>query len=471
MSKPTFIYKHKKAILLSGIVCLLVAAAIILYLLLSVPQARKDDFKRIASEKYDTVFLSMYSIENYEEESFSHFRGQTMLKTAYCIPDIDTLQSYMEKIALSGNAITTIYLGIRPESIDATELLLLLQEYPSVQYHIFLAAPSMDYWTALSDKQLEEQLSAYRSIMDTMLPQSNITVYHFATEWVLCNPANYENTHDTIADISRTLMLIFDSMYDFRITPENIEPVWESFSQLIADNRNNSTIYPDLSDYTIVFFGDSVIGNYTDSTSIPGVVNGLTNARVYNCGYGGNSAAYYPDAPINLPGIVDAFIRQDISPLPEDAQVYSGVTEYLQNSPDTKKLCFVINYGLNDYFIGASVTTEDPYDVTSYSGALRTAIHALQEAYPEAQILLMTPNFTICFSNGEERNSGAGGILTDYVNAAIAVGADTNVDVLDNYSELNIEAANYDTYLLLDGCHPNERTRFTIGSRIALAIR
>ena len=36
----------------------------------------------------------------------------------------------------------------------------------------------------------------------------------------------------------------------------------------------------DLSDYNIVFFGDSVFGNYQDFASIPGVIGALTKASV-----------------------------------------------------------------------------------------------------------------------------------------------------------------------------------------------
>ena len=100
----------------------------------------------------------------------------------------------------------------------------------------------------------------------------------------------------------------------------------EELAALTLRLRTPFNVYPDLSDHCLVFFGDSVIGNYTDSASIPGVVAGLTGAAVYNCGYGGNSAALGEERTISLPGIVDAFFQGNLSVLPSDFQVYQGVS-------------------------------------------------------------------------------------------------------------------------------------------------
>lgn len=461
---------HPKKVLRTVMILFLVVVAVVLCFRLTIPKTCREDYKRIASENYDTVFLSMFPINNYEEGDFKHYRNQTTLKTSYCIPNFRTLQSYLKRIAESGNTVTTIYLGVEPNSISAVKLHSLLQKYVSVQFQVILPYASMDYWTALSDEQYREYLKCYRELTDTLLLENHISVYHFSYEWLICNPGNYSDTFLINKDISRTLMLNCDRDHKYLVTPENVDAVFGEFAQLVEQKRKNVTVYPDLSDYKIVFFGDSIIGNYTDSASISGVVNGLTKAAVYNCGYGGNSASMSADAIITLPGIVDAFINKDTSPIPKDTQVYKGVTEYLQDDFVAKDVCFVINYGLNDYFSGAPVSTEDSYDITSYSGALRTAITALQNAYPEAQILLMTPSFTSYFNNGTEKKSDVGGELKDYIQAAIDVAVDCNVDIQDNYTDLNINADNYGAYLV-DGCHPNEGTRFTIGNNIALSLR
>lgn len=457
---------YKKHIALFFIFLILAIVAFIWVIFSSTPQARKSDYTRISSEEYDTVFLSMFPINNYAEEDYAYYRAQSILKTTYEIPDMQTLQSYMKKIAKSGNMVSTIYLGIRPEKIVAKELSKLLADYPSVNYHIILSYPELDYWFTLSNQELQEHINKYRELTDTLIYTNNISIYLFSQEWLICNPANYDDVFLTNEDISHTLMANCDRDHNFVITPENVDTVFAKFSQLLESKYSTPTTYPDLSDYKIVFFGDSVIGNYTDTASIPGVVGGLTNATVYNCGFGGGTAACYSDSPVTLTHIVDAFIKKDLSSLPENNQVYKGIETYIQDTTPTKQLCFIINYGLNDYFNGVPISTDDPYDVYSYSGAFRTAITNLRHAYPDAQIILLTPNFTSYFSNGEERKSTVGGILTDYANALISIGNEYNLHVLNNYADLNINGDNHGEYLV-DGCHPNEATRFTIGERIA----
>ena len=112
------------------------------------------------------------------------------------------------------------------------------------------------------------------------------------------------------------------------------------------------------------------------------------------------------------------------------------------------------------------VTTSDPYDITSFSGALRTSISRLKEAYPNACILLSAPNYTSYHSNGTEIQTEAGGVVTDYVNAVLTIAAENNCLVLNNYTEAGINAENHTVYLS-DGCHPNERGRFIVGSLMA----
>lgn len=475
--------QHRNRII-AALILLLAAVAVGLCLLLSAFGERRSDYQRIRSERYDSVLLSMFPVDNYEEESFAYWRGQTLLKASGSCPNLNVLRSYLERIARSGNEISCIYLGVLPDRLSADELSRLLAQYPSVHFQVMLPYPSMDYWRGLSDAGTEEQLAAYREVTDTLIWQENVSVYLFTPEWLLCNPANYEDDFLTSPDISLTLMLNCDQEHSYVLTPENTEEAFTAFRALLETERSAPTSWPDLSDCRIVFFGDSVIGNYTDSASIPGVVNGLTGAAVYNCGYGGNHATYNGTG-ITLPGIADALVQRDLSELPADQQVYRGIAAFLQDTSgeesgtdsDSSRLCFVINYGLNDYFNRFPISSEDPYDIGTFEGALRTAVRTLQDAYPDARILLMTPNYTSYSdaasdsdSAADPEESGAADPLPDYVNAVLSVGAERGVTVLDNYAELGIDRTNHGSYLL-DGVHPNEATRFTIGRRIALALR
>lgn len=471
MGKQSKLHQNKKKKYVIAALCIAIPIVIIalLYRPVSEYLTIKNDRDRIASELYDTVFLSMFPTDNFSEQDFTEYREQYALKTAYTIPDMETLNSYMADVTNSLNTVSTAYLGILPEAIAGEELIALTEEYPYIHYNIILPYPSMDYWLKLSDEEVENTLKQYRDLCELLLTKSNIRTFLFSKEWLICNPGNYDDTFLTNESISATLMLNCDELHNYYISPENIDDTFEDFEKLLEVNRSTPTVYPDLSDYKIVFFGDSIIGTFTDSSSVPGVVNGLTDATTYNCAQPGYSASIHPDGLLTLPDIVNAFISQNTSSLSEDTQVLKGFNEYLQDNSKTKKLCFVINYGLNDYFNGAPVSTEDPYDPASYKGALLTAVEALQQTYPDAQIILATPNFTSYYDNGQDAQSEVGGVLSDYADAVASVGTECNVTVLDNFTELGINADNVWDYLP-DGCHPNEATRYLMGQRIIQAI-
>lgn len=432
-------------------------------------QQRKD-YQQIASTEFDTVFLSMYPIDGYQEEDYSYFRGMTLFKSSCCISSLSMLKDYFRQIDASGNQVATAYLGIRPELTDPGKLRELLEQRPGICYEIMLSYPSASYWQSLSQKDYEKTLSAFCDLLmaASEIPEANF--YFFgAEEWLIANPGNYVDQWAVNKDISRTLTALGDRDHGYLVTAENASSMAESLTALTSSLRTAPWEYPDLSDHCIIFFGDSVTGNYTDSASIPGVVSGLTGAETYNCGYGGNSAALAPGMYISLPGIVEAFFEKDLSMLPEDTQVYRGIAAYLENAPSDKQTCFVINYGLNDYFEGFPISSEDPYDISTYSGALRTAVRLIRENAPDAQIILCTPNFTTYFNNGTEPHGAGGFVMTDYVDALLSLAQELGTDVLDYYHDLGITPENGELYLL-DQVHPGYAGRFLMGTRLIPAV-
>ncbi len=444
------------------------ALIFILYFIWSASAGKRADYARLSSEQYNAVFLSMYPIDTYREDDYSYYRGMDIVKTSYCIPDFRTLSAYMERIDESGNEVTNIYLGIRPERISAEELLSLIRQHPSIYFEVVLSYPSLDYWAGLSDRQLSRQLQALKDCIAALVPESNTNVCYFgASQWLISNPANYLDDFLVNEHIASTLMLHSDADHGYALNEKNAENATLMLSELITLQRTDPVDYPDLSDYEMVFFGDSVVANYEGSDSIPGVVNGLSGASVYKCGQGGTSACWSPLPDVSLLSTVDAFVNSDFAALPEGTQAREGLKQYLEASSHPDKLCFIINYGLNDYFGGVPVFAEDPFDITTYSGALRTAVDALQEAYPSCEIILCTPNFTTYFGNGTQIQSEEGGALEDYAEAARAVAEESGVRLLDNYTALGITEKDYSHYLI-DGCHPNAGFRYLIGSRIVL---
>ena len=129
---------------------LLPAAAALLFLLFGKPKAQREDYRIIASRTYDAAFLSMYPTHSYSEEDFQYYLGLNVFRASYCIPGLSVMEEYLEKIAASGNAVSTVYLGIRPDKTELSDLHALTARYPSVNFEIILSYPSLDYWTGLS---------------------------------------------------------------------------------------------------------------------------------------------------------------------------------------------------------------------------------------------------------------------------------------------------------------------------------
>lgn len=434
-------------------------------------EQQKEDYRLLSTTEYDTVFLSMYPIDTFREEDYAYYRGMTIYKAACCIPSFSVLEDYMQHIADSGNTVTTYYLGIRPELTDPKELRKLLKQYPDATFEIILPYPSSEYWQSLSQEDYEKEMTTYRDFLRAAPRISEANIYFFGSqEWLIANPGNYLENGQINEDVSRTLLTHSDREHGYLITSKNASHFADALATLTAALRTAPPTYADLSEYCVIFFGDSVIGNYTDSTSIPGVVAGLTGAEAYNCGYGGHSAALGPNSFISLPGIVDAFFQRDLTLLPDDTQVYDGVASYLENASADKELCFVINYGLNDYFSGYPIESDDPYDIVTYCGAIRSAVANIRKNAPSAHIILCTPTFTAAFDNGMEPHGEEGNVLFDYVNAILDLSRELQTDALDTYHELGITPANENQHLI-DQIHPNAACRFRIGSLISRMLQ
>lgn len=461
--------KQKKAFPAAVIICFLIPTIIISGTILQKTALQRSDFRRISSESFDTAFLSMYAIDTYPEEYLTYYRGMTVFKAENTISDFAGIQRYMKRIAKSGNTISAVYLGICPDKVSVDELSALTQSYPSVTFEFILACPSAAYWKGLSEEEYYETLEVWRNFLLDAGQLSGVRFYFYAAEeWLVANPALYVNDLLVTPDAAGFILANSDYLHPYLLTADNAAERSASLEQLTVSLRSGDLAYPDLSDTAIVFFGDSIFGNYTDGMSVPGAINGLTGATVYNCGYGGNSAAMVPEIPISLPGIVDAFFAEDLSLIPKEEQVYQGFVAYLNAPPIDKKLCFVINYGLNDYFKGCPVSSDDPWDITTYTGAVRTAVAHIKAKAENAQIILCTPSYSGYALNETDE---AGTVhLHDYADAVLALAEELELDVVDNFYTLGIDSSNY-TEFLPDLVHPNEKGRFMIAQKIIETIR
>lgn len=460
--------KQKKVALAAVILCFLLLLIIGGGILFKKTELQRSDFRRISSEAFDTAFLSMYPIATYPESDLTYYRGMTVFKAANTLSDFQEIQQYMKRLARSGNIISTVYLGVRPDRVSVEQLAGLTQSYPSVCFEFILAAPSASYWQSLSDGEYAELLNIWQSFLAEAGQLSGARFYFYAAEeWLITNPALYLEDFLFTADAASFILANSDYLHPYLLTAGNAGEKGTALEDLTASLRAGAISYPDFSDTAIVFFGDSIFGNYTDGMSIPGAVRGLTGAAVYNCGYGGNTASVIADSPVTLPGIVEDFFAGELSRIPADAQVYQGFLAYQNDPPVGQKLCYIINYGLNDYLKSCPVASEDPFDVTTYSGAVRTAVACIREHSADAQIILCTPTWS-GYALDETEDSAVH--LSDYADTVLALAEELEADAIDNFYSLGIDASNYTEYLP-DLIHPNEEGRFLIAKKLIGAIR
>ncbi len=459
---------HKHYIIVSAVTSFILLAAVLSGILYSRTALQRSDFRRIASESFDTAFLSMYPIDTFSEADFTYYRGMTLFRADNMLSGVSGIKRYLKRIEQSQNQVSTVYLGLIPEKTDLSGLASLIQSYPAVSFECILACPNADYWRQLSRKQYSRALNLWKDFLTDAAGLLDARFYFYAAEeWLVTNPALYTDYYHITPDAAAFLSTNSDYLHPYLLTAENAAEWGERLEHLTADLRSDNYAAFDLQDTAVIFFGDSVIGNYTDGMSVPGVVKGLSGAAVYNCGYGGNSAALGPETDISLPGITEAFFAGDLSAVPEDKQIYQGFLSCFQNPPAGKRICYVISYGLNDYLEGYPVSSDDPFDITTYTGAIRTAVATIRENDGDACILLCTPSWS-GYTLKESQEPGAVHLQT-YADAALSLAEELQVIAVDNYYTLGIDSSNYTEYLS-DLIHPNEQGRYLIALKIMEAI-
>lgn len=443
------------------------------------------DLERLSGETYEGVLLSMHDPEKFTEEDFSHFCGQNILVTSHTILDTEELSLYLDCILDSGNQVSHIYLCPDPEllwqgagekadkwSSSLSEgLYSYMESHPEISFDVLLPYPQMEYWMHLQEKELDTLLTVYRTFVNEISAFPNTRAYFPGIAyWLMVNPDNYE---DSLFDGNRsvTQKLLQYTFCDriFQISPANEEEFWQSLRETIAREKDTPADYPDLSDYYFVFFGDSVLGNFTGSLSIPGYVTGLSGAAAYNFAVGGGSATYHGENDCDFPNVIQRFLKENLSDTAGGKVFAPGgnTIDGLEN----KKMCIVINFGLNDYFTGSLIENPaDPDDTASYKGGLRACIARLRENFPHAAYIVMSPTHTGFFSNGRDIQSPQGGPLSAYVDAAEAAALETGAYFLDNYNDFVITDENLWDYLG-DGCHPNENGHLAIAAHIMDFVR
>lgn len=195
-----------------------------------------------------------------------------------------------------------------------------------------------------------------------------------------------------------------------------------------------------------IFLGDSITeghGTTGEEKTFHQIIKEKYNlSTAYNCGIGGTRIAKQTNASINHKYDLYFSLRAKIMPKEADVIVIFG--------------------GTNDFGHGDSKMGDiDSTDIYTFYGALNCLINDLQNDYPEAQLIFLTP----LRRTTEAVPNHNGKILKDYVDAIINVTKKYNLPVIDLFRSEIFDPN--DTDVLPDGLHPNDKGHAIMADYIA----
>ena len=461
MSKKSLL---KPIIILCAVLLFLAGIA---WLSVSLLTHAKND-KLLKTSEYNCVFLSMFPIDTFREEDFSYYRTDDVLLLKYEIPSYRILKRYLKDVKLSENELHSVYLGIDPRKVSASQILELHEAFPEVTFEIFPVYRRLSDWT--KDWHFEKTYNAYLDLTEKLLDHDFIHVYSFfAQEWLIADDANYVKGNLLTERVAGKVYVYADVAHHCIFTKNNIANVFDSFNHLLIDAKENGYRFPDLSSWDVVMFGDSIIGNYVGHDSIPGLLSAMTGARTYNCGWGGAAASGTEASSGN--SVINAYLTKDLSSIPAEIAARDGIQKRLEDESASsgQNLLFVLHYGINDYLNGRPLdNAADPLDAETFCGALRKMIETLRENRPDAKILLIAPNSITCFENGTRLLGETGTSLSDYADSVLRIASEYGLPVQDDYHDV-ISAEIAEDYLE-DQLHPNEYGRYKITKELIRRI-
>jgi lysophospholipase L1-like esterase len=241
---------------------------------------------------------------------------------------------------------------------------------------------------------------------------------------------------------------------------------------------------PKYGEYNIVIFGDSLIGECRGETSVTALMEERLKLSVFNAALGGTCMSYtendsrtaYTKECLNMVGLSQAIYADDYR-VQLNADIKEGATDYFEDTigdletVDFKNVDIVfIEHGLNDYHAAVPIQNpSDPYDIFTFTGALRQSVDYLRASNPDIRIILVTPSFTWYCSEGitcEEYNPG-GGTLSEYVEKEIETAEEMGLEIIDIYHNLytHEDFSDWEKYTN-DGLHPNETGRRMISDAL-----
>lgn len=449
---------------------------------------RTNDLATLKNAVYTAPIISSWDISNWKEEWLSTFWGYMPYISTYTIKDMDELHDYLEAIFSSkeDELLDGVYLNldifslkdkyykkhIYDEPLEYSEMLrstflCFMEEHPNVKFYIMLPFHSINYWISRSNEKVNDELELIEEFLMYTRWAPNATVtWMGAKEWMMANKNNYVK-EGVLCNQTSEHAFLYTYAYDtYNVDPTNFEDYKNTILCELSKYQQCEYEYADMTDYDIVFLGDSLIANcMVDPLSEPGVVNAFTNANTYNLAIGGTYASLRGvEYPQNTFVNISDTLTNGIELEGGDERFYRELERFSTDSHDGKKLLFVIEYGANDFFSSESTDNiEDKFDVTSYGGALRSSVEKLKKKYKEASIILMSP-YELEFESATIP-------VIEYVKVMKMVAEEEGVFFLNLYEDSEIKGKDRFYLLKDDTHHPNEAGIFSLSKTLISFIQ
>ncbi len=438
------------------------------------------DTPRIMEGDYDMILVDAAGCE-YEilEGTFKAYYEYNVLAIERAYRNAEGLADFFDKVESSGHDVERFYISVDPATVTYEEFIAQRERFPASAFSVSIMPKPFDYWKSMSDDEYSEVMDRYDEFVQKLSermnePESpadypkgyieNFDVYA-NYEYIVRNNALFEGEDHRLIGDMEVYLIAYKGISDYSVDEYNIAENIRSFRRLTSRIRKGKYDEPQLPKTEVVFIGDSVIGNYKNTSSVPGVVAGLSGAHAYNLGQGGAHSESFPD-------FVDTFLRA--KKLKKDETI-DGPNEYFDSEVERfykehkkkRDLVFVIYFGLNDYFSGKDVgTISDTEESDTYYGNIKSGIDKLRKAYPKARIIICSPARISSYEYGTEPHGENDNTLEDFVDAARALAGYNGAEVYDAYENAwDIDDSNEQEYIG-DQVHPSNYGRFVLGRKI-----
>ena len=432
--------------------------------------------EQILRGSLDGVLVPMFPMDNFSAMDFEVYVGSKLLNLGEIMYTGEQLVGALENILANTKSVQTVYVGLNQERMgdeqNWNELLAVIGKYPQTKFLLLLSGPQPSQLA--TEDGMNKWKKSITNVVQKLDAQDNAKMAYMGNqEWLFANENTFSLENGYADEAAREVAAKALMLREYELNLANLKDHIQQQETLVDKYRSGQYTVGEQSDKTILFLGDSIFGYTLGSVSIPGVVEYLTQAKTYNLGYGGVTATTDEERKLGAWEILQGVLTGDTKAHNlQDNQYLCQTIERLHqdfawiDAEDGEKLVFVLNYGLNDYYNDKPLGSEEDTGTDTYLGAMRKVIEALKENYPQATVLVLTPNMVTEFDYGTVKKGPDKKKLEDFREAIASLADQLNIHCIQINEVLGLTKKNVDEYLV-DGTHPNYYGNFQYGLAIS----